>query len=131
MRMPALLAFAAALPLAACAAHQSPERLVETGYERGALAVAAIDRGDWATAERLLTTDRRAAADDPARLINLGRVYYETGRTGEALTAWRLALASEEHAEVRTADGRVASTEDLAREALARHDREVRSAATR
>ena len=50
------------------------------------IALAAIERGDWATAERLLTDDRRIAADDPARLVNLGRVYMATGRQDLAST---------------------------------------------
>jgi hypothetical protein len=66
--------------------------------------------------------------NDPARLINLGKVYMETGRPGMALTAWRRALASDRHEMVATADGRWVSTDVLARQALALHDRGVRSA---
>jgi hypothetical protein len=54
------------------------------GYPIGSLALSAIERGDWATAERLLTQDSRIANDDPARLVNLGRVYMATGRTGRS-----------------------------------------------
>jgi hypothetical protein len=50
--MPTLLGLAA-LSLSACAANQSAG-LIENGYKPGALAVAAIDRGDWAEAETLL-----------------------------------------------------------------------------
>ena len=64
---------------------------VESGYERGTLAVAAMERGDWARAEQLLT-DKRLNADDPARLINLGQVYWEQGRAGRG--AQRLAPRS-------------------------------------
>jgi hypothetical protein len=102
---------------------------VEQGYDRGALGVAAIDRGDWASAEEQLMELRGVRADDPARLINLGKVYMETGRPALALSAWRLALASEKHFDVETRDGRVVSTADLARRALAMHDPGVRSAA--
>lgn len=101
---------------------------VETGYSPGTLAVAAIERGDWARAERLLT-DRRLSAGDPARLVNLGQVYWATGRHGEALSAWRRALASDRHFEVETMGGRTVSTEQLARDALAAHDTALRSAA--
>lgn len=101
---------------------------VETGYERGTLAVAAIERGDWTRAERLLT-DRRLNENDPARLINLGRVYWAQGRQGEALGAWRRALASTSHFEVETLGGRLVSTETLAREMLAARGAAVRSAA--
>ena len=100
---------------------------IETGLAPGTLAVAAIERGDYARAEALLT-DRRMNTEDPARLINLGEVYWRTGRQGEALTVWRRALASDGHYEVETMGGRAVSTADLAREALAAHDIAVRSA---
>ena len=106
----------------------APAPTIETGYAPGALAVAAIERGDWTRAEALLT-DRRLNADDPARLVNLGQVYWATGRQGEALSAWRRALASTDQFEIETLDGRTVSTADVAREALARHDTALRSAA--
>jgi hypothetical protein len=115
------------LALAASATALSAQA-VEQGYERGTLAVAAMERGDWTRAEQLLT-DKRLNADDPARLINLGQVYWAQGRQGEALSAWRRALASGSHFEVETLGGRLVSTETLARETLAAHDTAVRSAA--
>ena len=121
-----MLVLATLLPLAACAANQSAS-VMEAGYKPGALAVAAIDRGDWGQAETLLKASS-AGEQDPARLINLGKVYMETGRTGMALTAWRLALASDDHTRVATRDGRYLSTRDLAQAALDQHDRGVRSA---
>lgn len=125
----ALLALAG-LSVSACATPADhPVAMVESGYAPGALASAAIAREDWAAAEAALA--RRAGgirADDPARLINLGRVYMATGRPGAALSAWRLALAAERHYEVETADGRMVSTKTLAQALLQRHDRDVRSA---
>jgi Flp pilus assembly protein TadD len=117
MKTLSLLAAAAlsALPIAA------PAQTVESGYPRGSLAVAAIERGDLTRAETLLQ-DTRISRSDPARLINLGEVYRRTGRTAEALAAWRQALASDRHAEVETVDGRWVTTRQLAREALARYD---------
>jgi hypothetical protein len=53
----------------------------------------------------------------------------ETGRPGMAMSAWRQALASDRHLMVETIGGEWVSTEDLARKALARHDRSLRSAA--
>jgi hypothetical protein len=123
-----IIAAAAALSLSACAT-SGPAPMVENGYQRGALAVAAIDRGDWTAAEKLLLKKQGVSEDDPARLINLGKVYLETGRTGAALSAWRLALASDKHFMVETRDGRTVSTADLAAKAIALHDRGVRSAA--
>lgn len=127
MKMTAMFALVA-ISLAACATDR-PAPLVEQGYKRGALAVAAIERGDWTRAEQQLMSVHGAALEDPARLINLGRVYQATGRPGAALSAWRLALASDQHFMVETRGGRVISTQDLAREALARYDAELRSAA--
>jgi hypothetical protein len=65
---------------------------------------------------------------DPAKLINLGTVYMQTGRTAQALGAWRQALAAEKHFTVETADGRIASTRELAGEAIARHERVIQTA---
>lgn len=125
MRLPLL--FAAALSLGACAGTgHSP--LVEQGFKTGSLAVAAIDRGDWEKAEKLLMTSKELRSDDPALLINLGKVYLETGRTELALATWRSALASDRHFMVATIDGRWLSTEALARQALAQNEQRLRTA---
>jgi len=114
-------------PLASvCVAAPAPR--AEVGYPVGSLALSAIERGDWATAERLLTQDSRIANDDPARLINLGRVYMATGRTGEAMAVWRQAAAAAP-AEVETAGGRIMTTDELAREAIAYYERTLQTAA--
>ena len=113
--------------LVGCAGTPAP--IVETGYPTGSLGLAAIQRGDWAAAERLLTQERSVAADDPARLINLARVYLETGRRGEAVATWRRALAASNHGEVELLSGGMARTDDIARAALARFDRPVETAA--
>lgn len=94
---------------------------VESGYPRGSLAVAAIEQGDWARAEALLNA-APVSRDDPAWLINMGQVYMRTGRQAEALTAWRAALQSTRHVEVETLNGRLVSTRDVARDALARYE---------
>jgi hypothetical protein len=123
-----LLIATAAISLSACAS-TTRTGMVEQGYERGALGVAAIERGDWAAAENaMMRMPGTISADDPARLINLGRVYMETGREAAALTSWRLALASNHHFEVETGDGRVQSTKAIAEKLLAMHDTGVRSA---
>lgn len=122
------LAALAAIALSACAGNQ-PGMMVEQGYQRGALGVAAIDRGDWSAAEARLAEPRGIRSDDPARLINLGKVYAETGRVRDAVAAWKLALASKRHFEVVTAEGRTVSTDQLAREAIARYQPSLRTAA--
>jgi Flp pilus assembly protein TadD len=123
MRMLQIALVASGLALSGCAT--SDQTYVEQGYERGALGVAALHRGDYAKAETLLAEKRGLREDDPARLLNLGTVYMETGRTGDAIAAWRQALAAEEHFMVETRDGRIVSTEQLAREALARHEARI------
>jgi Flp pilus assembly protein TadD len=122
------LAALAAIALSACAGKQDG-MLVEQGYQRGALGVAAIDRGDWAAAETQLSELRGIRSDDPARLINLGKVYAETGRVDDAVTVWKLALASKSQFEVVTTEGRIVSTDQLAREALARYQPALQTAA--
>jgi len=127
MRKSALAALAA-IALSACAGKQ-PGMMVEQGYQRGALGLAAIDRGDWAAAEARLGELRGIRSDDPARLINLGKVYAETGRVEDAVTVWRLVLASDRQLEVVTAQGRIVPTDQLAREAIARYQPLLRTAA--
>jgi Flp pilus assembly protein TadD len=107
----------AATSLSACAMNRAAP-LAETGsYQPGALAVAAIERRDWTRAEQLLNDTQRGSATDPARLINLGKVYWETGRQDQARALWRRAAAMEP-VDVETAGGRSISTALLAREAL-------------
>lgn len=91
------------------------------------LAVSAIQEGDLARAEAILTSSR-LAANDPVRLINLGDVYWLSGRQSDAIAAWQRALASREHYDVQTVGGRVLSTYDIASEALAAHGQPVQTA---
>lgn len=98
-----------------------------TVYAPDPFAAAAIQRGDLARAETLLN-DRRLDAGDPVRLINLGAVYWLSGRQNEAIAAWRRALASRVQYDVETAGGRNRSTDDLAREALAASARPLMTA---
>lgn len=81
-------------------------------------AAVAIRNGDLARAEALLN-DRHLDSSDPVRLLNLGAVYWLSGRHDAAVTAWRQALASRVQYDVQTAGGRMRSTDELAREALA------------
>lgn len=112
------LILAAALPLAACAS--TGAQMVENGVPRGSLAVAALERGDLARAEKLLLTSA-LPSDDPARLINLGYVYMEQGRREEAVATWQAALAAPRHRVVETMSGQEVRTDAIARAALARY----------
>jgi tetratricopeptide (TPR) repeat protein len=115
----------ASIAFSASAAAQT----VEAGYPTGSLAVAAIERGDWTTAERLLNEDRGIAADNPLRLLNLGQVYMATGRPSQAIAAWRQALADPHPAEVTTLGGRTVTTQQLAQEALDHYEQALSTAA--
>jgi hypothetical protein len=116
------------LSLLACFAASAPAQTVENGYPMGSLAVAAIERQDWASAERLLTQPSTISRDDPARLINLGRVYLATGRAELARNAFARAFASSRHTEVETLSGQIISTRELSRLALQRVTAEVQIA---
>jgi hypothetical protein len=96
-------------------------------YAPDPLAVAAIQQGDLARAEAILNSSRYDASD-PVRLINLGDVYWLSGRQADAITAWRRAMASRDQYDVQTVGGRVLSTYDIASEALAAHGRPVMTA---
>lgn len=89
-------------------------------YAPDPLGVAAIQQGDLARAETILNSGRYDA-NDPIRLINLGDVYWLSGRQSDAIAAWRRALASREQYDVETVGGRLRSTYEIAREALAAH----------
>jgi hypothetical protein len=114
------------LGLSASAMAAQPPATV-TGYGSDPLGVTAIQQGDLARAEAALTA-RRLDAGDPVRLINLGDVYWLAGRQSDAISAWRRALASHDQYDVLTVGGRVLSTYDIAREALALHGSPVKTA---
>ncbi|MGE0774475.1 MAG: hypothetical protein AB7G25_09355 [Sphingomonadaceae bacterium] len=81
----------------------------------------AIARGEWAVAEQKLTGMSGSAAADPARLINLGKVYMATGRREQALEVWRQAAETPKPYLVELQDGSVASIDQVAKTALARY----------
>jgi predicted negative regulator of RcsB-dependent stress response len=114
------------LCLSASAMAAQPQTIL-TVHAPDPLAVAAIQQGDLARAEAILAGGRLDAGD-PVRLINLGDVYWLSGRQSEAVAAWRRALASRDQYDVQTAGGRLLSTYDIAREALAAHGRPLQSA---
>ena len=119
-----LLALAVGVAMAGCAtAGEKTALTIETGFPSGALGLAAIERGDWKTAEAQLTAMQGVGENDPARLINLGQVYMNTNRPGLAIQTWQRALASPHHYQVTVANGTVASTRDVAMTALSRYQR--------
>jgi hypothetical protein len=125
MRPLSLIALGGLFVSASAMAAQAP--VTVTGHGADPLGVAAIQQGDLARAETLLT-DRRLDAGDPGRLINLGDVYWLAGRQSDEIGAWRRALASRDQYDVETVAGRLLSTYDIAREALALHGSPLRTA---
>ena len=105
----------------------APEPAAITVRAGDPLAAAAIQRGDLARAEAILN-DPRLDAGDPLRLINLGDVYWLSGRQSDAVAAWRRALASRNQYDVETVGGRLLSTDQIAREALALHGTPLQTA---
>ena len=96
-------------------------------YAPDPLAVAAIQQGDLARAEALLN-DRHLDSGDPVRLLNLGAVYWLSGRHDAAVQTWRRVLTSRVQYDVQTAGGRMRSTDELALEALAAASRPMMTA---
>lgn len=123
MKKLSLLALGA-LCMSSAAAAQPSDVTVRAADPFGA---AAIQSGNLGRAEALLTS-RRFESNDPVRLLNLGAVYWLSGRHDAAVAAWRHALASPVQYDVQTAGGRMRSTDELAREALANAQRPMMTA---
>lgn len=90
----------------------------EIGYPRNALGYAAMMAHDFPTAERQLRASGDVAANDPARLINLGTLLIQTGRQAEGADMLEQARKSED-VELVLGDGRTMWSRDVARRALA------------
>ncbi len=101
---------AAAAPLAA--------KPAEVGYPKNSLGYAALMSAEYATAEQQLRAADGVAANDPARLINLGTLLIRTGRQAEGAALLEQAVKGED-VELLLGDGRTMWSRDLARRALA------------
>jgi Flp pilus assembly protein TadD len=91
----------------------------EVGYARGALGYDALVAGDIRAAEMQLETSA-VAANDPARLINLGYVHMTSGRLASAQRLFEAARDAPDNFTVELADGSVADTRTVATRALQR-----------
>lgn len=60
------------------------------------LAAQAIERGDYAKAERRLIAERRIFPNRPEILLNLAAVYAQTDRANEARALYQQVLANED-----------------------------------
>ncbi|MDI1294349.1 MAG: tetratricopeptide repeat protein [bacterium] len=120
------LALIAAAPAAAFAASDhagsalpDSAQVSEVGLPDGRLASAALSSGQFARAATRLTVVRPDAANDPARLINLGNAYVGLGRIADARAAYMAARYAPD-AMLVLADGSEASSRDVARRAMGR-----------
>ena len=110
------VALACGVPGAALA---QPEELVVVGVPDGGLAATPLMAHDYARAARRLAAPRPDAANDPARLINLGNAYAGMGRMADAREAYRSARFAPD-ALLVLANEQQASSRDIARLALGR-----------
>ncbi|AJR24877.1 MULTISPECIES: hypothetical protein [Sphingobium] len=117
-KVPAILAFGLAA-MAPATAFAAPEEVVVVGVPDGRLAAGALVAGDYGRAARRLNVVRPDAANDPARLINLGNAYAGMGRMEAAHEAYKAARFAPDTPLV-TADGNEASSREIARRALGR-----------
>lgn len=92
----------------------------EVGYTRGALGFDALVRADYRTAEQQLEARQGVAANDPARLLNLGLVHWQTGRTDSARALFVAVRDSHRSVMLELANGESIDSRDAARRALAR-----------
>ncbi len=91
----------------------------EVGYPKDSLGYAALMKSDTVTAERQIRENREVAANDPARLVQLGALLVRTGRQAEGAALLEKALAAED-IELVLGDGRTMWSHDLARRSLDR-----------
>ena len=109
------IATAAAAP---AFANDRPER--ELGYARGALGYEALMRADYSVAEQQIEARNGAAANDPARLLNLATVYLRTGRIANARALFEAVRDHRRHFALEMANGAVMDSREVARVALER-----------
>ena len=110
------VALVALVPGAALAAS---DEMVVVGVPDGGLAARSLAARDYEAAARRLAAPRPDAANDPARLINLGNAYAGLGRMKDAREAYRSARFAPESTLV-LANGEESSSRDIARRALGR-----------
>lgn len=108
-----------AIVAASGVAHAAPGDGNEIRYPAGSIGYDALVAGDNERAINQITTSNRISRHDPAKLINLGQAYARTGRTAEAAVLFETAIASRKQFDLVLANGRVMSSKEAARQALA------------
>lgn len=115
-----LCILAAALAAPATASETAAPAPREIGYARTALGYEALVRADYQTAETQIEAQRRIAANDPARLLNLANVHWRTGRIASARSLYQMVVDHPRHFAVELASGDVRDSREVARIALER-----------
>ena len=99
----------------------------EIGYHQGALGYDALVSGDYKKAEAQIEKSVENHGNDPAKMINLGIIYMNTGRTAEGESLLNAAANSRDHFPLILADGREMDSRQVARLALAQTRNEIAS----
>lgn len=105
------------LPIACLASAAASKPNGEIGYPKGSLGYDALVEANYKDAEQQIMADESISKNDPAKLINLGQIYWKTGRVDMAVRVLEIALRSED-VEIVLANGDVMSSRDAARKAL-------------
>jgi Tfp pilus assembly protein PilF len=97
----------------------------EIGYARTALGYEALIQGDYITAESQIEARRGIAENDPARLLNLAHVHWQTGRIASARAMFESVRNHRRHFAVELANGSVRDSREVATMALERMNQTV------
>lgn len=106
------VAVAVSLVGAPSAFAQTPE--AEIGYQRGSLGYEALMANDNQRALHQILTDKSAAPNDPARLINLGRAHARLGDKAKAKLAFEAAANCREDFDLVLSDGKIMNSRKAA-----------------
>lgn len=110
-------AIVCALPMLFVAGTAVAEPAGEIGYPQGSLGYDALVNANYSAAEKQILANSQISRDDPARLINLGQIYAQTGRRDEAIRVLKEVLAAED-VELILANGEAIGSRSAARKAL-------------
>jgi Flp pilus assembly protein TadD len=92
----------------------------EIGYQRGSLGYEALMSNDNGRALKQLVQDRTVKANDPAKLLNLGRAYARLGDKAKAEEAFTAALYCKDEMTLVLSNGKEINSRAAARMALRR-----------
>lgn len=105
------------LPAACLASAAVANPVGEIGYPKGSLGYDALVKANYEAAERQIESDFGISKNDPAKLINLGQIYWKTGRIDLAVRVLEAAMRSE-NIELILANGDIMGSRDAARRIL-------------